>query len=86
MQVRYFAAAKASTGLEVEQLPAPDTLEALLGLLGTKYPASASTSAPALPDLLPNCSFLRNGVLARPGSTALLDSDTVDVLPPFAGG
>lgn len=86
MQVRYFAAAKAATGVEAEQLPAPETLGALLRLLGARHSASASDSAPALPDLLPNCSFLHNGVAVRRGETPLSDSDTVDVLPPFAGG
>lgn len=86
MLIRYFAAAKASAGQEEEQLTAQETLGALLAELSAKHPVSASASAPALALLLPRCSFLRNGVPVRLAETALHDSDTIDVLPPFAGG
>lgn len=86
MQIRYFAAAKAATGLDSEDLQAPESLEILLQVLSARHPVSASASAAPLELLLPRCSFLRNGVAARPDRTRLLDSDTIDVLPPFAGG
>ena len=88
MIIRYFAAARASVGMDQEslELTAGETFAELLGKLAAKYPNSLSSSAPALAELLPRCSFLRNEVAVRDQTAVLSDSDVIDVLPPFAGG
>lgn len=88
MIIRYFAAARASTGIDQESLglAAGMTFAELLGELAAKHPSSLSSSAPALAELLPRCSFLRNEIALRDQAAVLTDSDVIDVLPPFAGG
>ncbi len=93
MDVRFFAAAAASAGVE-EQLvdlaalagSAPFTLEDLSKLLVESFPVSASASTPPLSELLTRCSFLVNEVAVRNLARTLEPGDIVDVLPPFAGG
>lgn len=41
---------------------------------------------PQLEQVLPRCSYLVNEVSQRDDTVALNNGDTVDVLPPFAGG
>jgi molybdopterin synthase sulfur carrier subunit len=36
--------------------------------------------------VIAKCSFLVNGIAETDRSRVLIDGDTVDVLPPFAGG
>lgn len=78
--VRYFAAAKAATGIETEtlQLPEGATIHDLVNSIGTRGADVAK--------VLSRCSFLRDGVAVRDLDTALPSAATVDVLPPFAGG
>ncbi|MDH6243070.1 molybdopterin synthase sulfur carrier subunit [Mycobacterium sp. OTB74] len=78
--VRYFAAAQAATGIETEmlQLPADTTVRDLVQLIGARGAGVAK--------VLTRCSFLRDGVAVRDLDGALLTNQTVDVLPPFAGG
>ena len=99
--VRYFAAAKAAAGLDEERIDpaastlpddgaapaaAPFTLGALLDtLLRLERPGTAS-DAPELSRVLSRSSFLINGVAAKDHAKPLSPGDTVDVLPPFAGG
>ncbi|MGO3815559.1 MAG: MoaD/ThiS family protein, partial [Cellulosimicrobium funkei] len=40
----------------------------------------------ALADVLPRCSLLVGGVRAASDDTPVAADETVDVLPPFAGG
>ncbi|MDQ4502700.1 MoaD/ThiS family protein [Sinomonas sp. ASV322] len=89
--VRYYAAAKAATGVEAEAVDVPDgaTLVALLAALDSPNRATARSpepGAPELGDVLRRCSFLVNEVAAKDPSRPLGDGDTVDILPPFAGG
>lgn len=49
---------------------------------GTLVAALASFDAP----VLAKCSFLVNGIAEPDTSRMLQEGDTVDVLPPFAGG
>ena len=44
------------------------------------------TRGPGLSAVLARCSYLCDGVAVRDLQTALGDTQTVDVLPPFAGG
>lgn len=93
MQVRFFAAAAAATGVEEQHIDVAAhsgtrafTLADLSALLVAHHPASASSHAPALEQVLTRCSFLLNEVATRDLSAVLEQSDVVDVLPPFAGG
>ncbi|OKH79275.1 molybdenum cofactor biosynthesis protein MoaD [Mycobacterium sp. ST-F2] len=78
--VRYFAAAKAATGIETETLQLPEgvTVRDLVNSIGTRGADVAK--------VLTRCSFLRDGVAVRDLDSALATDQTVDVLPPFAGG
>jgi len=78
--VRYFAAARAAAGIETETLsvPAGTTVDGLVtGLAGR---------GPELKKVLARCSYLRDGVAVRDKNVVLQTRETVDVLPPFAGG
>lgn len=78
--VRYFAAARAAAGLEDEtiEVPVGTTLADLVDALKARD-SQLST-------VLARCSYLRDGVAVRDMKSALTDAQTVDVLPPFAGG
>lgn len=75
-RVRYFAAAREAAGLE-EEHRTESTVAALRSGLVADHPALAS--------MLSQCAVLVDG--ARVDDDAeLADAETVDVLPPFAGG
>lgn len=78
--VRYFAAAEAAAGTseEVVTIRPGSTLEDLIAGLGT--------GGGPLVDVLRRCSYLCDGIAVRDTSTTLRTGQTVDVLPPFAGG
>jgi molybdopterin converting factor small subunit len=78
--VRYFAAARAASGNEEEtiRLQPESTLATLLEQLGSR--------SPELAKVLRRCSFLCDGVAVRDPNEVLRNAQTVDVLPPFAGG
>lgn len=93
MQIRYFAAAAAATGLEEQHLDLTAhagarafTLADLSAHLVAEHPLSASAHVPALAEVLTRCSFLLNEAAAGGPDTVLAQDDVVDVLPPFAGG
>jgi len=78
--VRYFAGARAATGVDEEHLPIsePWPLEDLAGHLAERH-------GPALERVLSAASFLVNEV-AGPRDRVVGAGSVVDVLPPFAGG
>jgi sulfur-carrier protein len=78
--VRYFAAARAAAGNEEEtiRLRPETTLAELIGEL--------SARDPQLGKVLKRCSFLCDGVAVRDIDVVVRNAQTVDVLPPFAGG
>jgi sulfur-carrier protein len=78
--VRYFAAARAAAGTEDEvlTLPAATSVAALVGELGKRSPELAL--------VLRRCSYLCDGVAVRDPEILLGSGQTLDVLPPFAGG
>ncbi len=78
--VRFFAAARAAAGNEVETIRLrPDTtLSELIAQLSARDENFAK--------VLLRCSFLRDGVAVRDADVALVNAQTIDVLPPFAGG
>lgn len=78
--VRYFAAARSAAGVEDEvvTVPAGATVATLADGL-----AARSTD---LARVLQRCSYLCDGAAVRNPNTALSEGQTIDVLPPFAGG
>jgi molybdopterin synthase sulfur carrier subunit len=76
--VRYFAGARAASGVDTEQLPAA-TLDELVGRI-------VDVHGDRLARVLMACSFLVDGTSARDPAVALSPGAVVDVLPPFAGG
>jgi molybdopterin synthase sulfur carrier subunit len=78
--VRYFAAARAAAGAESETVilrPGTTVAELVdrLAAPGTR-----------LATVLNRCSYLCDGIAVRDETTALRGGNTIDVLPPFAGG
>lgn len=78
--VRYFAAASAASGRDSEALRVAEgsTVADLVGALGRRYDG--------LGPVLARCSYLRDGMAVRDPATVLESGQTIDVLPPFAGG
>ena len=79
--VRYFAAARAAAGVELEkvQVPAGTTVAGLLDAVHALH-------GPELARVLARCSYLLDEIAVRDTTTPLTDAATLDVLPPFAGG
>jgi molybdopterin synthase sulfur carrier subunit len=76
--VRYFAGARAATGIAAEEIPA-GSLKELVEALELRH-------GQGLIRILGACSFLVDGLSCREPTTTLTGASTVDVLPPFAGG
>jgi molybdopterin converting factor small subunit len=78
--VRFFAAARAAAGNEEETIRLrPETTL-------TELVAALSARDENLAKVLMRCSFLRDGVAVRDADVTLDNAETIDVLPPFAGG
>jgi len=78
--VRYFAAARAAAGLESE------TVTVRAGATVADLVDGLTARDARLATVLSRCSYLRDGIAVRDDAIALSAGDTVDVLPPFAGG
>ncbi|TQR82553.1 MoaD/ThiS family protein [Mycobacterium hodleri] len=80
VKVRYFAAARAAAGVDAETVSlAPGaTVADLVGDLRTR--------GASLSKVLDRCSFLCDEIAVRDVDKPLRTNQTVDVLPPFAGG
>lgn len=80
LTIRYFAAARAAAGTEHHTVEIPDatTLGELEHVLGADNPELAR--------VLARCSYLRDEVAFCDRTRALGPTQTLDVLPPFAGG
>jgi molybdopterin converting factor small subunit len=78
--VRYFAAARAAAGSDSEQLSVRSgaTVGELVDGLGDR--------SQELARVLSRCSYLCDGVAVRDQAQPLQAGNTIDVLPPFAGG
>ena len=78
--VRYFAAARAAAGADSEELivPAGATMADLVNTLAGREARLAA--------VLGRCSYLCDGVAVRDRTAVLQSGQTIDVLPPFAGG
>ncbi|MGF9663475.1 MoaD/ThiS family protein [Arthrobacter crystallopoietes] len=88
MIIRYFGAAQAAAGIGEETLDLPNgsTLGELLRLLAERHAVPAAPGAPELATVINRSSFLVNELAARDRAMKLIDADTIDILPPFAGG
>ncbi len=78
VSVRFFAAAREAFGTR-ERSASGETLAEVVAALGEGAGLEAET-------VLSRSSFLVNSVAATDHDQPLADGDTVDVLPPFAGG
>jgi molybdopterin converting factor small subunit len=78
--VRYFAAARAAAGVEAE------TVSVRPGTTVNGLVQQLSAGSDELARVLQRCSFLCDGVAVRNAETVLQLEQTIDVLPPFAGG
>ncbi len=78
--VRYFAAACAAAGVETE------TVSVASGATVTDLVETLRRRGPRLSVVLDRCSFLCDGIAVRDHRKPLRTHQTVDVLPPFAGG
>jgi molybdopterin converting factor small subunit len=78
--VRYFAAARAAAGAESE------TLVLRSGTTVGQLVERLAVRGSRLATVLSRCSYLCDGIAVRDETTALRSGDTIDVLPPFAGG
>ena len=84
--VRYWAAARAAAGVESDRSRSPRVRR-----WPTSWPpcARCTPTAPRLADVLAVCSVLvgdRPVGSRDPGDVTLAPGDTVELLPPFAGG
>ncbi|MFZ1162598.1 MoaD/ThiS family protein [Mycobacterium sp.] len=80
VDVRYFAAAGAAAGFDFEQLTVRD------GITVGEFVGELSRRGPQLARVLLRCSFLCDGVAVHDQAQPLRSGNTIDVLPPFAGG
>jgi sulfur-carrier protein len=76
--VRYFAGARAASGVDTESRDAR-SLDELVGQIVADH-------GERLERVLTACSFLVDGTQTRDRALALSPGAVVDVLPPFAGG
>lgn len=82
--VRYWAGARAAAGVPEESVPGPLTLAQLLDEVVARH-----HDRPRLKDVVAVCSVLvgdRPVGTSDPAEVVLRPGDTVELLPPFAGG
>ena len=80
VKVRYFAAARAAAGVDAE------TVALGPGATVGDLVATLRTRGATLSKVLDRCSFLCDEIAVRDVDKPLRTNQTVDVLPPFAGG
>ncbi len=80
LTVRFFAAARAAAGADTL------TLTRLPGTTVADIVRELSDQSEEMRLVLRKCSFLCDGITVRDSGTVLRADQTLDVLPPFAGG
>ena len=80
LTVRFFAAAREAAGSDTRSL----TLQPGATVADAIRELSGQSDKMAL--VLQKCSYLCDGIAVRDQATVLLAHQTLDVLPPFAGG
>jgi sulfur-carrier protein len=78
--IRYFAAARAAAGAESE------TMVLRPGATVAELVKTLAVPGTRLATVLGRCSYLCDGIAVRDETKALRSGNTIDVLPPFAGG
>ena len=78
--VRYFAAARAAAGAESE------TVVVRPGTTVAELVDRLAVRGSGLATVLSRCSYLCDGIAVRDETAPLRSGNTIDVLPPFAGG
>ena len=78
--IRYFAAARAAAEAESE------TVVLRTGTTVAELVERLSVPGTRLATVLSRCSYLCDGIAVRDETKALRSGNTIDVLPPFAGG
>ncbi len=78
--IRYFAAARAAAGAESE------TVVLRRGATVAGLVERLAVPGTRLATVLGRCSYLCDGIAVRDETKALRSGNTIDVLPPFAGG
>jgi len=78
--LRFFAAARAAAGTS-ERTVSDEGPLTIAGAIGLAHAGAADYD-----EVTSRCSFLVNGIATTDREKLLTDGDTVDVLPPFAGG
>ncbi|MCV7179380.1 MoaD/ThiS family protein [Mycolicibacterium sphagni] len=78
--VRFFAAARAAAGAE------SDLLRVRQGATVADVVSELCCRSDELARVLQRCSYLCDGIAVRNSATELRSGQTIDVLPPFAGG
>lgn len=78
--IRYFAAARAAAGAESE------TVVLRQGATVAELVERIAVPGTRLATVLGRCSYLCDGIAVRDETKALRSGNTIDVLPPFAGG
>lgn len=101
VRIRYFAAAKAALGRASDERAAGTTIAELLGELAAEAATvgggsgvgsesgeriGATSDATTIERILARCTFIHNRTATDDRTIVLADGDTLDVLPPFAGG
>jgi sulfur-carrier protein len=78
--VRFFAAARAAAGTESDVLNVPE------GATVADLVSELRCRSDELARVLQRCSYLCDGIAVRDQAVELRPGQTLDVLPPFAGG
>ena len=82
--VRYCAAARAAAGVPQEQLQVPGTSGGCT--IGELLATAVERHGSGLDRVLQRCSFLLDEIAVHGPNTVISENQTVDVLPPVAGG
>ena len=81
LTVRYFAAARAAAGTETETVGRRAGHDRR-----RRWSTHLAERGPRARESAERCSFLCDGVAVRDQTAELTNGQTIDVLPPFAGG
>jgi molybdopterin synthase sulfur carrier subunit len=84
--VRYFAAARAAAGIPEESVDTPPRADGGLCTVGDVLQVAVDRHGADLARVLSRCSYLLDEVAVHGRQTTVQPGQTIDVLPPFAGG
>lgn len=82
LRVQFYGAARSVAGMTAEEVPVPAGLWSVAQVLDSLV----ARHGPQLHRVLRRCSYLRNSIAVHDLGESVCAGDTIDVLPPFAGG